>query len=246
MLAQANQDQNAHSEDDKTANLRFLAAELSDYAKGMKALEAGDLAAAQAASAAMDAGLWRGQQDQSAKDEAKKDEEKKKAGGADAKKDEAKQDKPVTEPILPDANPEPLMKCLGIASMELRAGIEVAQGKSEDAKKLYAAAIAQDKKAGYHEPPFYIRPVGENEAEALLRVKDYAGAKTAYESALDERPNSGFALYGLAHVKELQGDAAGAREAYAAFLKAWPAANADLPQLAHAKEMTGGSQVSTR
>jgi tetratricopeptide (TPR) repeat protein len=79
-----------------------------------------------------------------------------------------------------------------------------------------------------------------------LRAKDYAGATTAYESALEARPNSGFALYGLARVKELQGDAAGAREAYAAFLKAWPTANADLPQLAHAREVSGTPQVGTR
>ena len=32
---------------------------------------------------------------------------------------------------------------------------------------------AEEKKLGYHEPPFYIRPVGENEAAALIRAKDY-------------------------------------------------------------------------
>ena len=36
----------------------------------------------------------------------------------------------------------------------------------------------------------------------LLQVKDYAGAKSAYETALVERPGSGFGLYGLARVKE--------------------------------------------
>jgi len=243
MLAQSNLEKNEHAGDDKTANLRLLAAELSEYAKGMKALDAGDLAAAQSAGSAFDAGLWRAQQDQKARDEEKKADDKKKA---EAKKDQPGKEKPVEEPIQPDANPEPLMQCLGIASLELRAGVLVAQGKLDAAKKLYTAAIAEDKKAGYHEPPFYIRPVGESEAEALLRAKDYAGATTAYESALEARPNSGFALYGLARVKELQGDAAGAREAYAAFLKAWPTANADLPQLAHAREVSGTPQVGTR
>ena len=42
---------------DKAANLRFLAAELTDYAKGMKALDAGDLVAAQEHSTSLDAGL---------------------------------------------------------------------------------------------------------------------------------------------------------------------------------------------
>ena len=72
----------------------------------------------------------------------------------------------------------------------------------------------------------YIRPVGETEAAALMRAKDYTGAKAAYEAALKQRPNSGFGLYGLARVKEAQGDAAGAREAYVAFLKAWASADA--------------------
>jgi predicted Zn-dependent protease len=230
-------------EGEKTTNLRFLSNELSEYARGMKALENGDVAAAQAASQRMDAGLWRSDQDQAAKDaDKKKDKDKK----DDAKKDDTKKDKPVMEPVLPDANAEPLMKCLSIASLELRAGVLVAQGKLDEAKKLYASAIADEKNAGYHEPPFYIRPVGENEAAALLRVKDFAGAKTAYEAALAERPNSGFGLYGLARVKELSGDAAGAREAYAAFLKVWPAADASLPEVAHARGVVGGVATGTR
>jgi len=227
--------QSSLGEGERTANLRFLSAELSEYARGMKALDDGDRTAAQAASARMDARLWRAQKDQSDKDAAEKD-----------KKDEAKKDPPLTSPIMPDANAGPLMKNLGIASLELRAGVLVGGGKLAEAKKLYEQAAKDEKNAGYHEPPFYIRPVGENEAAALLRAKDYAGAKAAYESALAERPNSGFGLYGLARVKELAGDAAGARESYAAFLKAWPAADAALPEVAHARSVVGGQAQGTR
>lgn len=92
----------------------------------------------------------------------------------------------------------------------------------------------------------YIRPVGETEAAALLKAKDYAGAEAAYKQALEERPNSGFGLYGLARVKEMQGDTAGARQAYAAFLKAWSNADASLPQIAHAKQLTAGTSVAMR
>jgi tetratricopeptide (TPR) repeat protein len=234
MLAQSNL-----GEGEKTTNLRFLSTELSEYARGMKALDDGDVPTAQAASARMDAGLWRAQKDQNDKDAAEKDKNK-------DKKEEAKTDRPVMTPIMPDANAGPLMKNLGIASLELRAGVMVGGGKLDEAKKLYAQAAKDEKNAGYHEPPFYIRPVGENEATALLRAKDYAGAKAAYESALAERPNSGFDLYGLARVKEMQGDAAGARESYAAFLKAWPAADAGLPEVAHARSIVGGQAVGTR
>jgi len=231
--------QSSLGEGEKTTNLRFLSSELSEYARGMKALDASDLSAAQAASARMDAGLWRAQKDQGDKDAAEKDKNK-------DKKEEAKKDQPVTTPIMPDANAGPLMKNLGIASLELRAGVMVGQGKLDAAKKLYAQATTDEKNAGYHEPPFYIRPVGENEATALLRAKDYTGAKAAYESALTERPNSGFGLYGLARVKELQGDSAGARESFAAFLKAWPAADAALPEVAHARSVVSGQAQGTR
>jgi len=248
MLAQANV-----GEGEKTTNLRFLSAELSEYARGMKALDAGDADAAKQASARMDAGLWRAEQDQAAKDADKaKDKDKKDdaksdpANSGQAEKTQVKKDDAVMVAIMPDADAGPLMKNLGIASLELRAGVMVAEGKLEEGKKLYASAEAEEKKAGYHEPPFYIRPVGENEAAALLRVKDYAGAKAAYDAALVERPGSGFGLYGLARVKELQGDAAGARQSYAAFLKAWPAADASLPEMAHARNVVDSQAVGTR
>lgn len=219
---------------DKAANLRFLAAELSDYGKGMKALDEGNVVAAQEASTSMDAGLKQMKEMQTAL--GKKPD--------DSKKEDAT--KPPTMPIAPDALSEPLMKCLNIESIELRAGIQIAQKKRRAGKKLFDDAARQEKKLGYHEPPFYIRPVAETEAAALLKAKDYADAKTAYEAALIARPNSGFGLYGLAQVKEASGDAAGAREAYAAFLKAWSKADSDLPELAHAQKVVGARTEATR
>src|SRR5258708_25739031 len=109
------------------------------------------------------------------------------------------------------------MKSLTIASRQWRAGVLVAQQKLRPAKKLYAEAAKQEEKIGYHEPPFYIRPVAETEAATLLKARDYKDAEAAYEAALVDRPNSGFGLYGLAQVKESSGNTAGAREAYLAF-----------------------------
>jgi len=223
-------------EGEKTTNLRSLAGELNDYAKGMKALERDDVGTAQAASDGMDAALWRMQQ-RAAEEKAAKEKDKTK----DEKKDE-----PPTVAVMPDALPDPILKSLSVASLELRAGILVAQRKLEDAKKLYAAAQLEEKRLGYHEPPMYIRPVGETEAAALMKAKDYAGAKAAYDEALIERPKSGFGLYGLARVKEAQGDAAGAREAYSAFLKAWEHADAGLAEVAHAKQVVGGESLAVK
>jgi tetratricopeptide (TPR) repeat protein len=236
-------DQAKFDDVEKTTHLRFLQSELRSFAAGMQALENGDAAAAQAASAEMDAGLWREGADEKAAsdmkaeaDKAKADAEKTKSGAAD--KSSAK---PVTDAINPDADPEPLMKALSVASIELRAGVELLQGKSTQAKKLYDEAILAEKKLGYHEPPFYIRPVADTEGEALLRAKDYAGAKAAFEKALDERPKSGFELYGMARADELAGNATLAQTEYQAFLNAWHAADAKLPQIAHARQALGQS-----
>jgi len=220
---------------DKASNLRFLAAELTDYAKGMKALDAGELVAAQEHSTSLDAGLAQMKEMQTAM--------VKIAGKNPTKETHAN---PPTEPVSPDALPEPIMKALSIESLELRAGVFVAQHKLRPAKKLYANAAKQEKQAGYHEPPFYIRPVAETEAAALLKAKDYKDALVAYHAALEARPNSGFGLYGLALVKESSGDTAGAKEAYAAFLKAWPKADASLPEMAHAQKVVAADTQASR
>ncbi len=236
-------------EGEKTANLRSLATELTDYATGMKALDNDDLAAAQAASDRMDAGLWRLQQREKDAADAKAKEEKakeEKAKQPDQAQDGGKTDPHAMAEVMPDALSEPFMKCLSIASIELRAGILAGNGKLDEARKLYATAALDEKELGYHEPPMYIRPVGETEAAALIKVKDYAGATAAYEAALLERPNSGFGLYGLARVKELSGDTAGARQAYEAFLKAWPSADAGLPEVAHAHKVLSSESVAAR
>ena len=215
---------------EKTANLRFLRDELRSFARGMLAGEKGDVAAAQAASAEMDAGLWRQEHD------AKSDDKTKDEAAAAGKKN----DKP-TAPVHPDALPGPLMQSLSIASMELRGSVLLAQGKLDPGKKLYDQAVAAEKKLGYHEPPFYIRPVAESEGEALLRAKNFAGAKAAYQKALEERPNSGFELYGIARADELAGNTAQAQTEYQAFLKAWPSADAGLPEVQHARASKGSA-----
>jgi tetratricopeptide (TPR) repeat protein len=237
-------DQAQFGEGDKTTNLRFLQSELQSFALGMQAVEKGDPTAAQSASAQMDAGLWRQGADEQAKNAVKADADKAKAdadktNSATSAGKSGPPQKPVTDPINPDADAGPLVKTLSIASVELRAGVQLLKGDTAEAKKLYEQAILAEKKLGYHEPPFYIRPVAETEAEALLRAKDYVGAKAAFQKALDERPNSGFELYGIARADELAGNSTLAQFEYQAFLKAWPSADSNLPQIAHAREALG-------
>ena len=81
---------------------------------------------------------------------------------------------------------------------ELRASLLAAQGKATEAHAVFEKAEQAEKMLGYHEPPNYIRPVGETRGDALLRAGRFAEAKQAYQDALKERPNSGYPLYGIA------------------------------------------------
>jgi tetratricopeptide (TPR) repeat protein len=207
-------------------NLAFLSESLTEFAAGMQALESHDVAHAEDSSRRLDAELWRAtarmKEEDSAKEKEKKNDDKKK----------------VT--VMPDANTKPLVSNLSIMSLELRAGIFVEKKQIEEAKKLYAQAAREEKDLGYHEPPAYIRPVGETEAAALLSASDYAAAKTAYQQALTERPNSGYPLYGLALTEEKSNNPQAASAAYTTFLKSWPRADSTLPQIEHAKSFVDG------
>jgi hypothetical protein len=213
-------------------NLTFLSASLTDFANGMRALELHYASAAENASRRLDAQLWRASERMKDEDAAKEKEKKK---DEDAKK----------MIIMPDATAKSLVNNLSIMSLELRAGILIEKKQIDDAKKLYAQAAREEKNLGYREPPAYIRPVGETQAAALLSVSDYAAAKSAYQQALTERPNSGFPLYGLALTAEKSGDAKSASAAYATFLKSWPQADQSLPQITHAKSFIDSQPQGT-
>jgi tetratricopeptide (TPR) repeat protein len=208
-------------------NLQFLARQLTQFAVGMQALDAHDLSQAEAASAQFDADLWR--ISNRLKDEAdakskEKDKDEKKSGAAPPKLE-----------LMPDAMPKPLVNNLSIMSLELRAGLLMAKKQNAEAKKLYVRAAQEEKALGYHEPPAYVRPVGETEAAAYMAAADWTAAKAAYEEALAERPRSGFPLYGIAKASEQAGNSTAAASEYAEFLAAWKSADSDLPQLAHAR-----------
>jgi hypothetical protein len=209
-------------------NLQFLERQLTQFALGMQALDAHDLSRAEAASAQFDADLWR--ISNRLKDEA---DAKSKEKDKDEKKSDAA---PPKLELMPDAMPKPLVSNLSIMSLELRAGLLMAKKQSAEAKKLYVRAAQEEKALGYHEPPAYVRPVGETEAAAYMAASDWTAAKAAYEEALIERPRSGFPLYGIAKASEQAGNSAAAAAEYAEFLAAWKTADSDLPQLAHARD----------
>jgi tetratricopeptide (TPR) repeat protein len=215
---------NASSVRPGLGNLEFLRRRLADFASGMEAVSRGNLQEAGRQSERLDAELWRMSQHQ--KDSAP-------MPGMAAPKPAA--DGPPKLAVMPDALLDPLLRTLSIMSLELRSTLSAAQGKTEDAKDLFAAAAREEKALGYREPPNYIRPVGETEGAAMLASRRWADAKAAFERALVERPHSGFALYGIALASERSGEREAAIKNYVDFLAAWKEADPALPQIAYAR-----------
>jgi tetratricopeptide (TPR) repeat protein len=142
--------------------------------------------------------------------------------------------------VLPDALLLPILKNLSVMSLELRATIAAHQSRSSDAEKLFSEAQRQETALGYHEPPSYIRPVGETEGAAMLAIRNWSAATSAYQRALLERPHSGFAIYGLALCAEKSGNSNAALKQYREFVSVWKDADPDLPQLKHARKVIAG------
>ncbi|HTZ59606.1 MAG TPA: hypothetical protein VMB49_15970 [Acidobacteriaceae bacterium] len=201
-------------------NMEFLAGSLSQFALGMQSVERHDPDVAERHSVLLDSSLWR-MSEQVKEQEAR---EKKTA--------------PATgnQSMSPDPMAQPLVKMLSIMSLELRASILATQNKVPEAEKLFAQAEQEEKDLGYREPPFYIRPVAETEAVALLTAGRWPEAKAAFDKALVERPNSGFALYGIAETTEKTGNTNAATVAYRQFLSAWKTADPNLPEIEHAQQ----------
>ena len=68
------------------------------------------------------------------------------------------------------------------------------------------------------------------------------GGKAAFQKAL-QRPNSGFALYGMPR-KEKTGDAGATTVAYKQFLSAWKTADPGLPEMQHAQQWVSQHAVA--
>lgn len=199
-------------------NLVGLKASMLEYTKGMLALEAGDVAAAAVHRDAL-AGRVAG-----------------KAGGMPGMKMAGMStDANTAGAGTKDAKAGPVKSYLDVALLELNACVLLAQGRTVEADAAFAKASEAEVALEYREPPYYIRPVGETRGDALMRAKRYAEAKKAYETALVERPNSGYPLYGMAQADVALGDKAGATADYEKLMTAWVNADAGMVQVVAAK-----------
>ncbi len=208
-------------------NLVELKDSLLEYTRGMAALASGDTAAAVKFSDALGARM--------------------KAPPAAAAKGAPAKGTPAPSAAMPvgmpgmkkavdkDAAGGAVHGYMHVAALELRGAVEMVQGKGAAAEATLVKAAEAEHDLGYREPPLYVRPVSETRGDLLMRAGKYKEAKVAYETALAERPNSGYPLYGIAQAAAAAGDVAGAKAAYGTMLKAWAKADSDLPQVVAAK-----------
>lgn len=207
--------------DPELKNLVALRAAMLDYTRGMLALEYGGVKAARQSADALDAYV-------KIKPAAEPD---------------AMPGMPMSYTAI-DASAKPLHSFMDVASMELTANVLLAEGRGVESDALFTKAAEAERALGYREPPMYIRPVAETRGDALLRAKRYDEAKTAYEAALKERPNSGYPLFGIAQADAAAKHSAMATSDYSRLLQVWSHADADLPQVQLAHAWMQGQSVS--
>lgn len=173
---------------------------LSEYAKGMQAIENRNYDQAKSAADALDALLWRN----------------------------IKQDKidvwDGTE------------KRFNVQSLELRGNLLSATGEYKKALELLNQAQEIEKDLGYWEPPPYSRPVAETIAQVHIRANEFVKARETYENMLKLRPNSGFALFGIAQTYELAGNQTEAEKYYRQFKQVWSGADVTLARVKRADQ----------
>jgi hypothetical protein len=208
--------------------MQSLAASLNAFAHGMQSISANDLDSARKHSADLDSRLWRLSQSLDEQEAASKKKPE----------DPTKSAKPINQVQPTDQTLESMVKNLAILSLELRSAILIQENKVSEAEALLAQARREEQDLGYHEPPAFIRPVAEQQAEFLMQAdtdgKLDGEIEKAWRQALEDRPKSGFPLYGLALLDEKSLDTARTQAAYREFLDAWKSADPTLPQIEHA------------
>ncbi|MBC3791791.1 tetratricopeptide repeat protein [Spirosoma utsteinense] len=125
---------------------------------------------------------------------------------------------------------------LSLYSVELQGNLYSLQGDTTHAFRLLREAVKMEKELGYQEPPLYEYPIRLSLAKAYQRARQWQKARDTYQDLLKERPNSGFALFGLGQVWEVEGNRAEATKAYQRFLTTWHEADTDLPQVKKARD----------
>jgi tetratricopeptide (TPR) repeat protein len=96
-----------------------------------------------------------------------------------------------------------------------------ANGRLGEALRRYREAVVVEQNIPYMEPPYWYYPVHQSLGAALYRAGRYREPGEAFETALAQSPNNGWALYGASASERALGRRAEAAAANAAPRNAW-------------------------
>lgn len=115
----------------------------------------------------------------------------------------------------------PMPVLLDLAAAAARGRLAYHEGRYEDAVGHYRTAVALESSLSYMEPSWWYYPVSQSLGAALLRAGRPDEASRAFQQALVQTPNNGWALFGLAASEAAQGHAMEAAAARRALDRAW-------------------------
>jgi tetratricopeptide (TPR) repeat protein len=119
-------------------------------------------------------------------------------------------------------------RILAVHALDLKGSIYSVRGQHELSVNILNEAGEREKNLGYWEPPHYTRPVLESLGAAYIRAGRYADAAAAFEKIMLARPNSGFALAGIARAYRKAGRPTEADDYQRKFASAWKSADKDV------------------
>lgn len=122
-------------------------------------------------------------------------------------------------PMIEQGVPAPDL--LALAEAVARGRFAQAQGHFDEAAGHYRKAIALERKIPYQEPSYWYYPVSQSLGAALFKAGRYDEANQAFQAAMKQTPQNGWALYGLAQSEDALGHQREAAEARQAFQRAW-------------------------
>jgi tetratricopeptide (TPR) repeat protein len=115
----------------------------------------------------------------------------------------------------------PAADLVQLAETVARARWSYATGRPTEAVRLYREAASIEARIPYMEPPYWYYPVAQSLGAALYRAGRYREARDAFQTALQQSPNNGWVLFGLAASERALGRRGEAATADAALKKAW-------------------------
>jgi len=127
-----------------------------------------------------------------------------------------------------DGNDYPASVLLAIADDLLLGEIAIAAGDLATAIERFTAAVAEQDRLPYMEPPFWYYPTRQSLGLALLRAGRAAEAEQVYRRDLEDYPHNGWSTYGLVESLEMQGKTDEAQMHREHFEAMWALADVEL------------------